>query len=95
MRYIEQPMSKGVDFGLRSEGFTNFSKYTKDVLLERGISNCLSRETLCNYMKPKKLDAKKMDKNYQLPKNTLKLCICCNMVKYCSRQCLVDKSTVK
>jgi len=83
-----------------AEGYEKFNKYTTDIMLERGVINCLARETqtACDCMTPRKMEAKKMDKNglchgcrNEFPKHTLKFCVGCNIVKYCSHECQVTE----
>jgi hypothetical protein len=76
-----------------------YYKYCRDIGDERGIINCLSRETkiFCDCMKPKKSEAKnmeKLDKCYGckelFAKADLRFCIGCNVVKYCSKECHIN-----
>ena len=66
-------------------------KYSRDCLTNRGIINCLFRETntFCNCMKPYKEEAKAMEKlgmcmmcDQEFPKMQLKRCFRCLAVQY-------------
>ena len=97
MRYIKQ-VGKGVETGIGSQNYDKVAKYNIDIRLERGVINCLARETPCSCMNPKKAEAKEMDKNgtccgckNEFLKQTLKACTGChNTTRYCSRQCQID-----
>ena len=74
-------------------------KYNLDCHTDRGIFNCLYRETssLCQCMIPNKLKAQAMDKlgmcfgcHQLLPKTALKRCSRCLHVPYCSKECLKE-----
>jgi hypothetical protein len=75
-------------------------KHIRDINDERGVINCLSRETknFCDCMKPKKIEAKNMEKLGQchgckewFQKADLLFCTGCNAVKYCSKECQRQK----
>ena len=72
-------------------------KYFRDIETDRGIINCLYRETntFCNCMKPFKIEATKMEKvgmcfgcKQEFLKTVLKLCNRCECVHYCSNKCM-------
>jgi hypothetical protein len=75
------------------------SKYKRDIRTNRGIINCLARETktYCNCMKEGKDIARTMEKvgscygcGNEFPKETLSLCNGCQFVKYHSRECQIN-----
>ena len=75
---------------------TKLNKYDRDIDTERGLINCLHRETkrYCTCMASNKIEAKNMEKMEQCagcaklyPKDRLKACKKCDLVFYCSLQC--------
>ena len=75
------------------------TKYKRDIDTERGLINCLHRETkrYCTCMVSNKIEAKDMDKmepcagcGKMFPKDKLKACKKCNLVWYCSLKCCED-----
>jgi len=74
-------------------------KYARDIHTERGIINCLHRETTmhCSCMEPYKEAAKTMDKvgvcygcRNEFPKNRLFRCSQCRAVQYCGKDCMKE-----
>ena len=73
------------------------TKYLRDILTERGLINCLARETKshdCSCMDAKKEEAKTMGKvaecfgcKKSFPKHFLVKCSGCNFATYCSPEC--------
>jgi hypothetical protein len=75
------------------------SKYKRDIRTNRGIINCLARETktYCNCMREGKDIARTMEKigvcygcKQEFPKEALSLCNGCQSVKYHSRECQIN-----
>jgi len=94
VRYHYAPSDEGKNVGFGSIYMENLSKYNRDIYTDRGIINCLARETPCDCMKDGKKEAKTMDKvgycfgcKEQFPKETLLVCSGCHDVKYHSRDC--------
>ena len=97
MRYQNQ-VEKGVGIGPGSENYEKTLKYNRDVCSERGIINCLIRETPCGCMDSKKAEGKGMDKTNPclgccnpFPKTSLFYCTGCQTVQYCSKACQVNE----
>jgi hypothetical protein len=95
-------MSKGEDVSPGSVVNEIFLKYCRDVRTERGVINCLSRETIefCDCMVTKKDAAKTMEKLgvcYQcedlFSKKQLFKCSACHSHQYCSKKCQVNDWT--
>jgi hypothetical protein len=92
IKYAHIPKSLGGRFNAEI-----FLKHSMDVNAdERGVINCLSRETkiFCDCMKPKKTEAKDMEKlgrcygcNEIFQKEQLRLCTGCSTIKFCSKEC--------
>jgi hypothetical protein len=82
-----------------SDNIQQRMKYDRDINTdERGIINCLARETrdFCDCMKSRKSEAKEMDKvgrcagcNDLFPKETLRLCNGCQAAHFHSKDCLI------
>lgn len=94
IRYHYIPLNEGKNVGCGSEYMEDLSKYNRDIYTDRGIINCLARETPCKCMKDGKKEAKTMDKigycfgcKQEFPKDNLLVCSGCNDVKYHSRDC--------
>ena len=90
-KYDAIPQTKG-----EKVDHEQFRKYCRDVESERGIINCLYRETKndCDCMKTKKIEANGMDKTdlcigcrKSFPKARTKICDGCKAVVYCSKKC--------
>jgi hypothetical protein len=96
VKYAYIPKSLGGEFNAEI-----FLKHSNDIIAnERGVINCLSRETkiFCECMKPKKTEAKDMEKlgrcfgcNELFQKEQLRLCTGCNTIKFCSKKCHSQK----
>ena len=93
-KYDAIPQTKG-----EKVDHKKFRKYCRDVESERGIINCLYRETKndCDCMKTKKVEANNMVKmdlcngcRKSFPKARTKICDGCNAVVYCSTKCSID-----
>ena len=74
------------------------NRYARTFMImdERGIINCLSRETksFCDCMQPKKMEAKGMAKtelcdgcNHSFPRKGMLKCGGCNLAMYCNEDC--------
>lgn len=96
IRYLSIPTGKGEDIGPGTECFEKRTKYHRDVQTERGLINCLARETppSCSCMKDAKTKAKSMDKvgrcfncGEEFPKHRLLRCSSCRGPNYCSSEC--------
>mmetsp|Transcript_21509 Transcript_21509/g.24574 ORF Transcript_21509/g.24574 Transcript_21509/m.24574 type:complete len:213 (+) Transcript_21509:405-1043(+) len=88
LKYIHSPLFADTE---------KYDKYSRDIETDRGIINCLFRETntFCNCMKPYKEEAKAMEKlgncfNCQndFPKMQLRFCSRYLSVQYCSKECM-------
>ena len=73
-----------------------YHKYLRDSESDRGIINCLYRETCCDCMETKKIEANDMTKmdlcigcRRIFPKARTKVCDGCQLVVYCSKKCSV------
>jgi hypothetical protein len=99
VKYLWIPMSKGKNVDAGSVEHDNFMKYFRDVFTdERGLINCLSRETrqFCDCIASKN-EARTMEKlglchvcEQLFPKETLRYCTGCQSEQYCSRKCYVN-----
>ena len=78
--------------------YDKWMKYSRDLEDERGIINCLYRETknYCDCMKTKKMEANNMDKMdlchgccKVFPKARTMVCDGCQAVVYCSKECSI------
>ena len=99
VRYLQVPTEEGKDVYGRdsSDCYEKYLKYTRDIMTDRGVINCLARETSCGCMNRFKARAKSMEKlghcfgcMKNFPKETMMLCSRCKHVKYCSRKCQLD-----
>ena len=98
IRYICIPSAEGHYVGPGSEYRKKFEKYNRDIYTDRGVVNCLARETPCDCMKSARKEANAMGKvgfcfncKKTFPKERMLLCSGCRYVKYCSAKCqLVD-----
>ena len=93
-RYLAVPQGEGKHVSPGSECHTKYLKYMRDVITDRGVINCLARETPCDCMKHRKLQAKSMEKvtvcqacNRVLPKEQALVCSGCGVASYCNREC--------
>ena len=94
IRYFRIPIDEGKDVGPGSSYHEKSSKYMRDIHTDRGMINCLARETPCDCMKEKKTEAKSMEKlgfcfccRREFPKGRMLMCSGCRFVKYCSKEC--------
>jgi len=97
MKYFLIPVSQGTDLTHGSIHEKKYYKYMRDIQTDRGIINCLARETLpfCDCMKATKCEAKTMEKlgmcsgcSEEFPKTELRRCKGCGIVNYCSTECM-------
>ena len=92
LKYLVIPQSKGEKIDEEQ-----LRKYRRDVDSERGVINCLYRETSCDCMVTDKDRANDMDKmdlchgcRKRFPKATTMVCDGCQTVVYCSEECCVN-----
>jgi hypothetical protein len=96
--YFINIMGAFLELGLQIKYWNNpkLYKYIRDVHTERGIINCLARETseCCTCMQPKKEETRKMEKvgmchgcKNIIPKEQLRFCTGCNFARFCSKEC--------
>lgn len=93
IRYCFVPTLLKMDMSRGSELDEKFKKYFRGLGTDRGIINCLARETPCNCMNEAKKKAALMKKNgvcdccgKEFPKNEMFYCIC-KLYTYCSKDC--------
>lgn len=98
VKYDYLPLLEGKDVGPGTIYYDKLRKRNHDSMTERGLINCLSRETqntsCCGCMTAARRVAKTMTKlgfcngcNKTFPKRSVSVCSRCRAVNYCSTEC--------
>jgi len=97
MKMVQHVLGFGLSLKYDFVDREKYMKYTRDIHKERGIINCLSRETSsesCHCMESLKSEAETMENVgmcygcYQKFSKTLNCCSRCHFAQYCGEKCM-------